>query len=333
MGFAMKGKSCLRLFDFSVSQIEELLLLAANLKSDKKAGVEKRRLQGMNIALLFEKTSTRTRCAFEVAAHDQGAATSYLELGTSQIGKKESFKDSARVLGRMYDGIQFRGYSQRHVEELASHAGVPVWNGLTDEFHPTQILADLLTIKEHLPDKKLREIKIAYVGDGRNNMGNSFVEAAALMGLDLRIVAPKEYWPSQIFMAQCASMAQRTGAEITLTESISEGVMGVDFVYTDVWVSMGESENVWEERIKKLLPYQVNSQMLEKTKNPDVKFLHCLPAFHNEDTGVGKEILDRYGLASLEVTEEVFESRHSVVFDQAENRLHTIKSLLVATLA
>jgi len=322
----------LRLLDFTPSQIDALLQLSATLKRDKKSGQEKQHLQGKNIALIFEKDSTRTRCAFEVAAFDQGARVTYLGSNGNQIGHKESIKDSARVLGRMYDGIQYRGYGQEIVETLAKYADVPVWNGLTTEFHPTQILADLLTIQEHSA-KPLTEIKLAYLGDARNNMGNSLLEGAALMGMDLRLVAPQSCWPEEKLVADCQKIAQQTGAILTLTDDIAEGVKDVDFLYTDVWVSMGEPKAVWQQRIKLLTPYQVNRAMIQQTGNVNVKFLHCLPAFHDENTTLGKQLAEEFGLSGgLEVTDDVFESSHSIVFDQAENRLHTIKAVMVATL-
>ncbi|MDN4625662.1 ornithine carbamoyltransferase [Erwinia sp. PsM31] len=324
----------LRLLDFTQAEITALLALAARLKTDKKNGEEVQHLKGKNIALIFEKDSTRTRCSFEVAAYDQGANVTYLGPSGSQIGHKESMKDTARVLGRMYDGIQYRGHGQSLVESLAEHAGVPVWNGLTDEFHPTQLLADLLTMEEHLPEKPFSEMVFAYVGDARNNMGNSMMEAAALTGLDLRLVAPKGCWPDEALVSECRQAAQASGGKITLTEDIAEGVNGADFIYTDVWVSMGEPKAVWEERIALLRDYQVNSAMLALTGNPAVKFLHCLPAFHDDQTTLGRQMAEQYDLhGGMEVTNEVFESRHSVVFDQAENRLHTIKAVMVATLA
>lgn len=324
----------LRLLDFTPAEINALLALAAALKSDKRNGEEVQHLKGKNIALIFEKDSTRTRCSFEVAAFDQGANVTYLGPSGSQIGHKESIKDTARVLGRMYHGIQYRGYGQEIVQTLAAHAGVPVWNGLTDEFHPTQLLADLLTMQEHLPQKSLTEMTFVYVGDARNNMGNTMMEAAALVGLDLRLVAPKACWPDEALVAECRAAAQQTGAKITLTEDIAEGVNGADFIYTDVWVSMGEPKEVWQERIALLRNYQVNMAMLQQTGNPQVKFLHCLPAFHDDQTTLGQQMAEQYGLhGGMEVTDEVFESAHSIVFDQAENRLHTIKAVMVATLA
>lgn len=324
----------LRLLDFSPEEIRSLLSLAASLKKDKKAGVEKPRLSGKNIALIFEKDSTRTRCAFEVAAFDHRARVTYLGPSGSQIGHKESIKDTARVLGGMYDGIQYRGFGQQIVETLAQYSGVPVWNGLTDEFHPTQILADLLTMQEFLPQKSLSEMKMAYLGDARNNMGNSLLEGAALMGMDFRLVAPKACWPDPVLVEACQKVAKQTGAVLTLTEDVAEGVSGVDYLYTDVWVSMGEAKEVWQERIRLLKPYQINRQVLELTGNPDVKFLHCLPAFHDDQTTMGKQMAQQYGLhGGMEVTDEVFESPHSVVFVQAENRMHTIKAVMVATLS
>ncbi|MBK0034202.1 ornithine carbamoyltransferase [Erwinia sp. S43] len=324
----------LRLLDFTPAEINGLLALASTLKTDKKNGEEIQHLKGKNIALIFEKDSTRTRCSFEVAAYDQGANVTYLGPSGSQIGHKESMKDTARVLGRMYDGIQYRGHGQALVESLAEHAGVPVWNGLTNEFHPTQLLADLLTMQEHLPEKAFSQMTFAYVGDARNNMGNSMLEAAALVGLDLRLVAPKGCWPDEKLVQECRTAAEKTGGKITLTEDIAAGVKGADFIYTDVWVSMGEPKEVWAERIALLRSYQVNTAMLELTGNPQVKFLHCLPAFHDDQTTLGQQMAQQYDLhGGMEVTDEVFESAHSVVFDQAENRLHTIKAVMVATLA
>ena len=328
----LHNRHFLRLMDFTPNEIQFLLKLSSDLKRAKYCGTEQPRLSGKNIALIFEKTSTRTRCAFEVAAFDQGANVSYLGPSGSQIGHKESMKDTARVLGRMYDGIQYRGYGQELVKILADYSGVPVWNGLTDEFHPTQILADFLTMLEHGNGKRLNQMSLAYLGDARNNMGNSFVEGAALMGLDLRLVAPKQFWPEQALLDQVTEIAAKTGARITCTENVNDGVKGVDFVYTDVWVSMGEPADAWEQRINLMKPYQVNRQLLELTANPKVKFLHCLPAFHDDQTTVGKEMLDKYGMNGLEVTDEVFESDASIVFDQAENRMHTMKAVMVATL-
>ncbi|ACS87324.1 ornithine carbamoyltransferase [Musicola paradisiaca] len=324
----------LRLMDFTPAEIETLLSLAATLKINKKNGTETRHLQGKNIALIFEKDSTRTRCSFEVAAYDQGAQVTYLGPSGSQIGHKESMKDTARVLGRMYDGIQYRGYGQVLVETLAEFSGVPVWNGLTNEFHPTQLLADLMTMQEHLPEKPLSAMKLAYVGDTRNNMGNSMLEAAALTGLDLRLIAPQACWPDAALVAECQTAAAKTGGSITLTEEVAAGVKDVDFIYTDVWVSMGEAKDAWAERINLLRPYQVNMDMIAATGNPQVKFLHCLPAFHDDQTTLGKQMAEQYDLHNgMEVTNDVFESAHSIVFDQAENRMHTIKAVMVATLA
>ena len=327
-------KHFLKLLDFTPANITDLLALAAKLKSDKKQGREVQKLTGKNIALIFEKDSTRTRCSFEVAAYDQGARVTYLGPSGSQIGHKESIKDTARVLGRLYDGIQYRGHGQEIVETLAQYAGVPVWNGLTNEFHPTQLLADLLTMQEHLPGKALSDMTLVYAGDARNNMGNSMLEAAALTGLDLRLVAPKACWPEASLVAECQALAVQTGGKITLTENVAEGVKGADFIYTDVWVSMGEPKEKWAERIALLRPYQVNREMMALTSNPQVKFLHCLPAFHDDQTTLGKQMAEQYGLhGGMEVTDEVFESANSVVFDQAENRMHTIKAVMVATLA
>jgi len=323
----------LRLLDFTPAEINHLLTLAAELKRAKKSGSEVPTLKGKNIALIFEKDSTRTRCSFEVAAYDQGANVTYLGPSGSQIGHKESMRDTARVLGRMYDGIQYRGYGQELVETLAEHAGVPVWNGLTTEFHPTQLLADLLTMQEHLPGKTLSQMTLVYVGDARNNMGNTMLEAAALVGLDLRLVAPQSCWPEAQLVEQCRDVAQQTGGKITLTDNITDGVRGADFIYTDVWVSMGEAKAVWEERIALLRDYQVNRAMLDLTGNPQVKFLHCLPAFHDDQTTLGRQMAEQYDLPNgMEVSNEVFESPHSIVFDQAENRMHTIKAVMVATL-
>jgi len=327
-------KHFLKLLDFTPAEINTLLQLAARLKVEKKQGQEVPQLSGKNIALIFEKDSTRTRCSFEVAAYDQGARVTYLGPSGSQIGHKESIKDTARVLGRMYDGVQYRGHGQEVVETLAEFAGVPVWNGLTNEFHPTQLLADLLTMQEHLPGKKFNEMTLVYAGDARNNMGNTMLEAAALTGLDLRLVAPKACWPEERLVAECKALAAQTGGKITLTEDIAAGVKGADFIYTDVWVSMGEAKEKWAERIALLRDYQVNSHMIQLTGNPQVKFLHCLPAFHDDQTLLGKQMAEEYGLhGGMEVTDEVFESAASIVFDQAENRMHTIKAVMVATLA
>ncbi len=331
---AFYQKHFLKLLDFTPAEINALLQLASQLKADKKKGQEVQKLTGKNIALIFEKDSTRTRCSFEVAAYDQGARVTCLAPSGSQIGHKESIKDTARVLGRMYDGIQYRGHGQEIVETLAQYAGVPVWNGLTNEFHPTQLLADLLTMREHLPGKPFNQMTLVYAGDARNNMGNSMLEAAALVGLDLRLVAPKACWPDARLVAECAALAVKNGGNILLTEDIAAGVKDADFIYTDVWVSMGEAKEKWAERIALLRPYQVNSMMLSLTGNPQVKFLHCLPAFHDDQTTLGKKMAEEFGLhGGMEVTDEVFESPASVVFDQAENRMHTIKAVMVATLS
>lgn len=327
----LRHRSFLKELDFTPEEFRFLLELSADLKAAKRAGAERPRLTGRNIALVFEKTSTRTRCAFEVAAHDQGAHVTYLDPTGSQIGHKESVKDTARVLGRMFDAIEYRGSAQAVIEELAAYAGVPVWNGLTDEWHPTQMLADMLTMSEH-SDKPLERISYAYLGDARNNMGNSLLVTGALLGMDVRIVAPRQVWPRDDVVTAAHDLAVRTGARVTLTEDVAEGVRGVDFVHTDVWVSMGEPAHVWDERIALLKPYQVNMDVIKATGNPGVRFMHCLPAFHNRQTTIGAEIYARTGLDGLEVTEEVFESEYSIVFDQAENRLHTIKAVMVATL-
>jgi len=331
MAFNLRNRNFLKLLDFSPKEIKFLLDLSADLKKAKYAGTEQQTLKGKNIALIFEKASTRTRCAFETAAYDQGANVTYLGPSGSQIGKKESMKDTARVLGRMYDGIEYRGFGQAIVEDLGKYAGVPVWNGLTNEYHPTQILADFLTMMEH-SDKPLHQMSFAYLGDARNNMGNSLMVGAAKMGMDFRAVAPRKMWPEEDLVNECREIAKETGASITLTENVDEGVKGVDFVYTDVWVSMGEADEVWKERIAMMLPYQINSQLMAKTGNPKTKFMHCLPAFHNRETVVGEEIYQKFGIEAMEVTEDVFESEASVVFDEAENRLHTIKAVMVATL-
>ncbi|MDX3184973.1 ornithine carbamoyltransferase [Streptomyces sp. NPDC019826] len=332
MAIDLTGRHFLKELDFTAEEFRGLVALSAELKAAKKAGAEVQRLRGRNIALIFEKTSTRTRCAFEVAAADQGASTTYLDPSGSQMGHKESVKDTARVLGRMFDAIEYRGDSQPAVEELAAYGGVPVYNGLTDDWHPTQMLADVLTMTEHSA-KPLEEITFAYLGDARFNMGNSYLVTGALLGMDVRIVAPAAYWPAQDVVDRAHELAALSGARITLTEDITEGVRGADFVVTDVWVSMGEPKDVWDERIASLSPYAVTMDVLRATGNDDVKFLHCLPAFHDLGTKVGKEIHERHGLSELEVTDEVFESSHSVVFDEAENRMHTIKAVLVATLA
>jgi ornithine carbamoyltransferase len=331
MAFNLRNRSFLKLLDFTPQEIKFLLQLSMDLKKAKYAGYEQQKLKGKNIALIFEKDSTRTRCAFEVAAYDQGAHVTYLGPSGSQIGKKESMKDTARVLGRMYDGIEYRGYAQEIVETLAEYAGVPVWNGLTTEFHPTQILADLLTMMEH-SDKPLHEISFCYLGDARNNMGNSLLIGAVKMGMDFRAAAPKKCQPSDDLVKKAKEIAKETGAKITITDDVAKAVKGVDFLYTDVWVSMGEADAVWAERIKLLKPYQVNSNVVKLTGNPNVKFLHCLPAFHNRETKVGEEIFQKYKLNGMEVTDDVFESERSIVFDEAENRIHTIKAVMVATL-
>ncbi|MFF4159017.1 ornithine carbamoyltransferase [Streptomyces sp. NPDC001678] len=331
MATDLKGRHLLKETDLTAEEFHSLIELAAELKAAKRTGAEERRLQGRNIALVFEKTSTRTRCAFEVAAADQGAHTTYLDPAGSQIGHKESVRDTARVLGRMFDAIQYRGHGQGIVEELSVHAGVPVYNGLTDQWHPTQMLADVLTMTEHTA-KPLERVAYAYLGDARYNMGNSYLVTGALLGMDVRIVAPKELWPAQEIIEEAGRLAAVSGARITLTDDVAEGVHGADFVATDVWVSMGEPKEVWDARIAVLGPYAVTMDVLRATGNPTVKFLHCLPAFHDLGTSIGREIHERHGLTSLEVTDEVFESAHSVVFDEAENRMHTIKALMVATL-
>ncbi|UQX03521.1 ornithine carbamoyltransferase [Streptomyces sp. RerS4] len=332
MASDLYGRSFLKELDFTAAEFRGLIELAAELKAARKAGTERPRLQGRNIALIFEKTSTRTRCAFEVAAADQGARTVYLDPAGSQMGHKESIKDTARVLGRMFDGIEYRGDSQEAVEELAAYSGVPVFNGLTDDWHPTQMLADVLTMTEHCA-KPLERVAFAYLGDARFNMGNSYLVTGALLGMDVRIVAPKAYWPADEVVEKARELAAVSGARVTLTEEVAEGVAQADFVATDVWVSMGEPKEVWDERIAALAPYAVTMDVLRATGNPDVKFLHCLPAYHDLGTKVAREVHERHGLDSLEVTDEVFESAHSVVFDEAENRLHTIKAVLVALLA
>ncbi|MDV7105420.1 ornithine carbamoyltransferase [Vibrio sp. TH_r3] len=332
MAFNLRNRNFLKLLDFTPREIQYLLELSADLKKAKYSGYEQPRLSGKNIALIFEKSSTRTRCAFEVAAYDQGAQVSYIGPSGSQIGHKESMKDTARVLGRMYDGIEYRGFGQEIVEVLGENAGVPVWNGLTNEFHPTQILADFLTMLEHGRGKKLHEMTFAYLGDARNNMGNSLLVGAAKMGMDIRLIAPKQFWPEQKLVEQCKKIALQTGASITLTENVQQGVKDCDYLYTDVWVSMGESEQAWEDRVKLMTPYQINMDTIEATGNPQVKFMHCLPAFHNDETTIGKKIAEKYGMSGLEVTEDVFESDYSIVFDEAENRMHTIKAVMVATL-
>ncbi|MGD8722230.1 MAG: ornithine carbamoyltransferase [Desulfobacterales bacterium] len=331
MACNLRNRHFLKLLDFSPREIMFLLELATDLKKAKYAGTEQPCLQGKNIVLIFEKTSTRTRCAFETAAFDQGARVTYLGPTGSQMGAKESIKDTARVLGRMYDGIEYRGFAQEKIEILARHAGVPVWNGLTDEFHPTQVLADFLTMIEH-SDKPLHQARFAYLGDARNNMGNSLMVGAAKLGMDFRAIAPDKLQPDRQLTAEARKIASRTGAKITVTNDLGGGVKDCDFICTDVWVSMGEPPNVWEERIGLLQPYQVNRTVMEMTGNPKVKFMHCLPAFHNRETAVGEEIHQKFGLSAMEVTEEVFESDASIVFDEAENRIHTIKAVMVATL-
>ena len=331
MAFNLRNRHFVKLLDFTPKEIGFLLDLSADLKKAKYAGIEQPRLEGKNIALIFEKSSTRTRCAFETAAYDQGAHVTYLGPTGSQMGTKESMKDTARVLGRMYDGIEYRGFAQEKVETLAAYANVPVWNGLTNEFHPTQVLADFLTMMEH-SDKPLSQIAFAYLGDARNNMGNSLLVGAAKMGMDFRSIAPQSVQPDPDLVTTAREVAQDTGARVTVTDDLDSGLKDCDFLYTDVWVSMGEPEEVWAERIKLLEPYQVNAEAMAKTGNPNVKFLHCLPAFHNRETVIGEEIYQKFGLESMEVTEEVFESPASIVWDEAENRVHTIKAVMVATL-
>lgn len=328
MPINLKGRNFITLKNFTPQEIKYMLDLSMDLKRKKRAGIKGNLLEGKNIVLLFEKTSTRTRCAFEVAGFDEGAQVTF--LSNSQMGKKESIEDTAKVLGRYYDGIEFRGFKQETVEDLAAHAGVPVWNGLTDLYHPTQILADFLTVMEHV-DKPLNKVKFVYVGDARNNMGNSLMIGAAKMGMHFVGIAPKELFPSEELVAEMKEVAKETGAVIEFTENIEEGVKDADAIYTDVWVSMGE-EDQFEERIKQLKPYQVNMAMIKKTGNPDVIFMHCLPSFHDTKTIVGKEIYEKFGLKEMEVTDEVFRSKHSVVFDEAENRMHTIKAVMVATM-
>lgn len=330
-GPTLRGRSFLTLGDFTPAEIRHLLDLSAELKREKRERRERPRLSGRSFALIFEKTSTRTRCAFEVAAYDQGAHVTYLGPTGSQIGHKESVKDTARVLGRMYDGIEYRGFGQERVEELAAHAGVPVWNGLTDEYHPTQVLADVLTMVEHA-GRGPEGLACCYLGDARNNMGNSLIVGGSKLGMDMRLCAPRELWPADELVARCRAWAAESGGRITLTDDPAEGVDGADFLYTDVWVSMGEDPSVWEERVTLLKRYQVNREIVGLTGNPDVAFLHCLPAFHDRRTKVGEEIWERFGLDGMEVTDDVFESERSIVWDQAENRLHTIKAVMVATL-
>ena len=325
----MKGRSFLKLLDYTPEEITALIDLAAELKAKKKAGVPHALCAGKNIALIFEKTSTRTRCAFEVAGHDLGMGVTYLDPTGSQLGKKESIADTARVLGRMYDGIEYRGYGQEIVEELAKHAGVPVWNGLTNEFHPTQILADMLTIRERFG--KLKGIKLVYMGDARYNMGNSLMVGCAKLGLHFTACAPKAYFPEAALREQCQAVAAQTGATLSFVEDPAEAAKGADVIYTDVWVSMGEPDAVWQQRIRDLLPYQVNSALMAAA-GPDAVFMHCLPAFHDLNTGIGRQIHEKYGLTAMEVTDEVFEGPQSIVFDEAENRMHTIKAVMAATM-
>ena len=331
MSISLKNRSFLKLLDYTQDEIYVLLDLAAKLKAAKKSGNETQYLRGKNIALIFEKTSTRTRCAFEIAARDQGAYTTYLEPSGSQIGHKESIKDTARVLGKMYDAIEYRGFSQYVVEELAKYAQVPVYNGLTDDFHPTQMLADLLTMREHC-DKPLNQTSYAYLGDARFNMGNSLLIAGALMGMDVRIATPKDLMPSTKIIQKAQELAQQSGAKITLTQDAQAAVKDVDFIHTDIWVSMGEPESAWRERINLLKPYQANANLMRASNNPNTKFMHCLPSFHNRETKIGQWIFETFNMDGIEVTEEVFESTASIVFDQAENRMHTIKAVMVATL-
>ena len=327
----LRGRSFLKLSDFTPDEIRYLLDLSAELKAAKKEGREEQKLVGKQVALIFEKDSTRTRCAFEVAAKDQGAHVTFIGPSGSHLGHKETAKDTARVLGRMYDAIEFRGFGQEVAEELAAYGGVPVYNGLTDEWHPTQMLADFLTMREH-SDKPLEEITFCYMGDARFNMADSYLVGGAKLGMHVRIASPKSLWPREAIQSLARDVAEETGGTILITEDVAEAVKGADFLLTDVWVSMGEPDDVWKERTALLLPYQVNKQAMELTGNTDVKFMHCLPAFHNTDTEVGKEVFEKYGLDALEVTEEVFESPASIVFDEAENRMHTIKAVMVATL-
>jgi ornithine carbamoyltransferase len=331
MAYNLRNRSFLKLLDFTPKEIQYLLDLARDLKRAKYTGTEQPRLKGKNIALIFEKTSTRTRCSFEVAAYDQGAHVTYLGPSGSQIGIKESMKDTARVLGRMFDGIEYRGFAQTTVEQLAEYSGVPVWNGLTNEFHPTQILADFLTMSEHV-DKPLNKVSYAYLGDARFNMGNSLMVGGCKMGMDVRIVAPKSLWPNPELVETCRKIAAETGATLTLTDDVAAGVKGCDFLYTDIWVSMGEPDEVWKERIALLMPYQVNAKTMALTGNPKCKFMHCLPSYHNLETKAGRDVYEKFGLDGIEVTEDVFESDNSIVFDEAENRMHTIKAVMVATL-
>ena len=331
MAISLRHRSFVKELDFTPEELTYLLKLSADLKQAKRSGQERPHLNGKNIALIFEKASTRTRCAFEVAAYDQGAHVTYLGPEGSQIGHKEFMKDTARVLGHVYDGIEYRGFAQETVEILAQYAGVPVWNGLTDQFHPTQMLCDILTMTEH-SRKNLHEIAYCYLGDARSNMGNSLTVMGCKMGMDVRICAPEALWPNGELVKTSRGIAAETGARLNLTQSIEDAVKGADFLYTDVWVSMGEPKETWDRRIKLLKPYQVNMDTVKRTGNPNVKFMHCLPAFHNRETKVGEEIYEKTGLDGLEVTEEVFELDYSIVFEQAENRMHTIKAVMVATL-
>ena len=327
----LHGRCLLKETDLTRDEFVSVIDLAVTLRAEKRAGTERQRMVGRNVALIFEKASTRTRSAFEVGAHDQGAHTSYLGPEESQLGHKESAKDTARVLGRMFDGIEYRGFAQETIETLGRHAGVPVWNGLTDEWHPTQMLADVLTMRDH-SDKPIEEVAYCYLGDARNNTANSLLVTGALIGADVRVAAPEALWPSSEVQGIARRLTATSGARLTVTADVDEAVRGADFLYTDVWVSMGEPERDWEQRIRMLLPYQVNSTLMKATGNPSVKFLHCLPALHNTDTEVGRQLFNRFGLSELEVTEDVFESPASIVFDQAENRLHTIKATMVATI-
>ncbi len=331
MPFNLRGRSYLKLLDFTQREMRFLLDLGRDLKRAKYAGTEQQHLKGKNICLIFEKTSTRTRCAFEVAAYDQGANITYLDPTGSQIGHKESMKDTARVLGRMYDAIEYRGFSQEAVEQLAAYSGVPVFNGLTDEYHPTQMAADIMTMREH-SDKPLANISYAFVGDARNNMGHSLMIAGCLMGMDVRLVAPKELWPDENMVAKARELESTYGARLTVTDDAEEGVRNCDFIHTDVWVSMGEPAEVWEQRIKMLSPYQVNTALMQATGNPQTKFMHCLPAFHDRGTKVGQDMFEKFGIEEMEVSDEVFESPAALQFEQAENRMHSIKAILVATM-
>jgi ornithine carbamoyltransferase len=332
MSFNLRNRSLLTVQDYSPREFRYLLDLARDLKRAKYARTEQKHLDGKEICLIFEKTSTRTRCAFEVACHDQGATVTYLDPAGSQIGHKESFKDTARVLGRMYDAIEYRGASQQGVEQLAKYAGVPVYNGLTDEYHPTQMIADVMTMREH-SDKPIAEIKYAYVGDTRSNMGHSLMIVGCMMGMDVRICGPKKLWPSEEYTKIARDLETRSGAKLTITDDPKAAVKGVNFIHTDVWVSMGEPKEVWKERIALLTPYQVNKELMKASGNPQVRFMHCLPAFHDTETTVGKQIAETYGISNgLEVTNDVFESDANIAFEQAENRMHTIKALLVATI-